>query len=271
MINILSWNIARRDECWEDIFQSDYDIALLQEAHQPMMKVPDNVIINPGEWKTAGYSKRNWRTAIVILSDKVDVEWISCNDIESATQDELAVSRMGTITVAKITPKDGSESFIIASCYAVWEKPLAIVKSKEIFSDASAHKIISDISALIGSQKKHRILVSGDFNILKNYGENGSKYWAKRFTSVFDRFEAIGIPFIGPNHPNGRQAIPWPDELPLESTCVPTFYHSRQTPKTATRQLDFVFASQTLDIHVEALNQIEEWGVSDHCKLTITL
>ena len=271
MIKILSWNIARRDECWEDIFKSDYDIALLQEAHEPIIEIPHNVTINPGEWKTSGYSKRNWRTAIVKLSDKVDIEWINCSSIDTAQKDDLAVSRMGTISVAKVIPKDGSEPLIIASCYVAWEKPTLIAESKEIYSDASAHRLISDISGLIGSQTKHRILLAGDFNILKRYGELSNKYWGDRYSSVFDRFESIGIPFVGPIYPNGRQANPWPKELPANSTCVPTFYHTRQTPKTATRQLDFVFASKTLKVEIKALNDIKEWGLSDHCKLEIAL
>ena len=165
----------------------------------------------------------------------------------------------------------GSEPLIIVSCYVAWEKATSIADSKEIYSDASAHRLISDISGLIGSRTKHRILLAGDFNILKRYGEHSDKYWGDRYSSVFDRFESIGIPLVGPNYPNGRQANPWPKELPTDSTCVPTFYHTRQTPKTATRQLDFVFASKKLKVDVKALNHEKEWGLSDHCKLEITL
>ncbi len=142
MVKILSWNIARRDECWEEVFNSDYDIALLQEASEPIVEIPNNIVINPGEWKTAGYSKRNWRTAIVKLSDKVEVEWINTSSIDKSKRDNLSVSRMGTLSVAKITPKDGGETLIIASCYAVWEKPTSDAKSDEIYSDASAWVIL---------------------------------------------------------------------------------------------------------------------------------
>ena len=124
MIKILSWNIAHRDECWEDVFNSDYDIALLQEAAEPRVEIPNHIVINPGEWKIAGYSKRNWRAAIVKLSDKVEIEWIDTSSIDKAQRDNLAVSRMGTLSVAKITPKDGGEALIIASCYAVWQNLL---------------------------------------------------------------------------------------------------------------------------------------------------
>lgn len=69
------------------------------------------------------------------------------------------------------------------------------------------------------------------------------------------------------------QADPWPNELPENSGNVPTFYHSRQTPATATRQLDFVFASEALvdRIQVRALNRSEEWSPSDHCQVEFDL
>jgi hypothetical protein len=53
--------------------------------------------------------------------------------------------------------------------------------------------------------------------------------------------------------------------------CVPTFQHGRQSPVTATRQLDFVFASTSLAnrVGVRALNQPEEWGPSDHYRVII--
>ncbi len=93
------------------------------------------------------------------------------------------------------------------------------------------------------SQHGHRIVAAGDLNILHGYGEHGSAHWASRYATVFDRMEALGLAFVGPQHPHGRQAEPWPDELPRESLNVPTFHSTKQTPASATRQLDFVFAS----------------------------
>ena len=42
-------------------------------------------------------------------------------------------------------------------------------------------------------------------------------------------------------------------------------------PETATRQLDYVFASKELagPLKVRALNAPEEWGPSDHCRIEI--
>ena len=97
-----------------------------------------------------------------------------------------------------------------------------------------------------------------------------SEYWAGRYGSVFDRMEALGLSFVGPQHPNGRQAHPWPGELPPESGNVPT-YRWRSDPADATRQLDFVFASKGMadSVNVRALNEPGEWGPSDHCRVVI--
>jgi hypothetical protein len=90
---------------------------------------------------------------------------------------------------------------------------------------------------------------------------------------VFDRAEAMGLRFVGPQAPDGRQADPRPDELPDSSQDVPTYHTAAQGPAGATRQLDFVFCSQALDgrVQVRALNTPEEWGPSDHCRILIDI
>ena len=84
---------------------------------------------------------------------------------------------------------------------------------------------------------------------------------------------AIGLPLVGPKHPNGRQADPWPSWLPKDSLNVPTYYNIGASPATATGQLDFVFASESMveSVQVRALNGPEEWGPSDHCRLEIVV
>ena len=77
----------------------------------------------------------------------------------------------------------------------------------------------------------------------------------------------------GREHPNGRRASRGQSELQKDSTCAPTFHHSQQSPETATRQLDFVFASKSLAprIATQALNKPDEWGPSDHCRVQIDI
>ena len=81
----------------------------------------------------------------------------------------------------------------------------------------------------------------------------------------------MGLSFVGPQAPNGAQADPWPDELPTTSLNVPTYRTNRQSPATATRQLDFVFASASIAhrVRVSAHNSPADWGPSDHCRVMI--
>ncbi|MHC4682100.1 MAG: endonuclease/exonuclease/phosphatase family protein [Planctomycetota bacterium] len=271
MVKIISWNIARRDEAWRFLLDTDADIALVQEATKPPDDVAQRLDIDPAPWRTVGAGlSRPWRAAVVKLSNRVGLQWLESKSVEDAHRGELAVSRLGTLAAAILTPSTG-EPFIVASMYAPWEKPHSTTGSGWIYADGSVHRVISDLSALIGQQVGHRLLVAGDLNILHGYGENGSTYWASRYATAFGRMSALGLSFMGPQAPAGRRADPWPDELPRSSNNIPTYYTSHQSPATATRQLDFVFASDGLGecVRVTALNEPEHWGPSDHCRVEI--
>ena len=273
-MKIVSWNIAQRSEPWRVLVGMDVDIALLQEAGPPPEDVARGIEVDPAPWSTPGAdSTRLWRTAVVKLSDRVDVEWIGTCRLDEAGPEHLAVSWPGTLAAARVS-SPGVEPVVLVSMYSLWTRPHASTGSSWIVADASAHRVVSDLSALIGRQDGHRIVAAGDLNILHGHGEDGSAYWASRYATVFERMEALGVPFVGPRHPHGRQAHPWPDELPRESLNVPTYYSAQQrSPTAATRQLDFVFASRGLadTVHVRALNEPNEWGPSDHCRLEIDL
>ena len=266
-MKVISWNIARRPRCWERLLESGADVALLQEAAEPPPEIAGRIEVNPAPWSTAGADTtrlRPWRTAVVKLTDRVQVEWIDAKPIAEAGDGELAVSRLGTFAAAHVTIP-GHERLVCVSVYAPWERPHESTDSSWIVSDASAHRVVSDLSELVGRESGHRIVAAGDLNILHGHGEHGSVYWAGRYETVFARMSALGLPFVGPQAPNGRQADPWPDELPRNSLNVPTYHTNRQTPKTATRQLDFVFASDGLSdsLTVRALNSEEHWGPSE--------
>ncbi len=285
MIRLVSWNIAKRHEPWRELIKMDADVALVQEGAQP----PENVSgidIGPQE----SYDSHHWNSdwwrdrwphllerwpMVVKLSDRVDVEWFKqVAPISLISVDEIAVSGIGTITAARITPKDGSiEPFVVVSMYARWLSPHPSTGSSWIYADASAHRIISDVSTFIGSENPgtHRIVAAGDLNLFYGYGDNGDSYWEARYRSVFDRMNAIGMEFIGPQAPNGRQAEAPPPGQPADSLNVPTFCPVGQTPAQARNQLDFAFASRGFheSINVRALNEVDEWGSSDHCRILI--
>lgn len=271
MVKLITWNIARRDEAWRYLLETDADIALLQEAAAPPTDVAGRLDVDPAPWRTAGAGmNRPWRAAVARLSRRVGVQWLEPKVVADALPGELAVSRLGTLAAAIVTPSAG-DPFVAVSMYAPWERPHATTGSGWIYADGSVHRLISDLSALVGQQAGHRIIAAGDLNILHGYGEAGSGYWASRYATVFARMTALGLSFVGPQAPAGRRAEPWPEELPMGSDNVPTYHASHQTPATATRQLDFVFASTGLAerIRVCALNEIDHWGPSDHCRVEI--
>ncbi|MDP9238490.1 MAG: endonuclease/exonuclease/phosphatase family protein [Chloroflexota bacterium] len=270
-VRVISWNINHRADAWRLLLDCDADIALLQEAAEPPAHVAERLDVDPEPWRTAGTARR-WRTAVVKLSKGIELERFVPKSFEEAQATDLSVSRAGTLAAARVTPSSG-EPFIVCSMYGLWESPHSGVESGWIYADASVHRLISDLSALVGKPSGHRIVAAGDLNILRGYGEHGSPYWASRYATVFDRMSALGMLFVGPQFPMGRRADPWPDELPVESDNVPTYHTNRQTPATATRQLDFVFASNGLAelVRARALNSVEEWGPSDHCRLDIDI
>ncbi len=214
---------------------------------------------------------------VVKLSDRVDVEWFKqISPISEGNPDEIGVSGIGTIAAARVTPKDAEiQPFIAVSMYGRWLGPHASTGSSWIYGDASVHRIISDLSTFIGHENPgtHRIVASGDLNIFHGYGDAGDPYWEARYRSVFDRMNAIGLEFIGPQAPNGRQAADPPAAQPPGSRNVPTFTPIGQTPAQARSQLDFAFASRGFheSINVRALNEVDEWGSSDHCRILIEI
>lgn len=272
MLRIVSWNMNHRDEAWHELVNSNFDVALVQEAQPPPPEIASLVEVDQSlPWYTAG-GPRPWRTAVVRLSDRVAMRTRTLRSVGDTRPGDLAVSRMGTLAVADIATVSADEAITVVSMYGAWEGPVEDIGSRWIYADASVHRLISDLSALIGRQQGHKIIAAGDLNILYGCGEGGSLYWKARYDTVFARMESLGLMFVGPQAPDGgEQANPWPHELPKDSKNVPTFRFRVHQPETARRQLDFVFASESLRerLRVRALNRPEEWGPSDHCRIAI--
>jgi exonuclease III len=269
-MRLVSWNVSQHRVSWEEIEQQGADIALLQEVMPPPANCRVEVIpADRGHWSTAGW-RRPWRTAIARLAP--DVALVERPTTAMDTPGEgIVVSRPGSLTVADVVV-EGKVEFTAVSMYAAWESPAG--RDRPIYADASAHRLLSDLSALVTSPGRHRIVAAGDLNILYGYGEHGDTYWADRYATVFDRAERMGLRFVGPKYTKdgpARRADPWPGELPPNSLNVPTYHTNRSSPAGATRQLDFVFVSAPLEKRVQAtaLNAPEEWGASDHCRVMI--
>lgn len=85
--------------------------------------------------------------------------------------------------------------------------------------------------------------------------------------------KVLGLEFVGPQAPLGRRAAKPREHEPADSLNVVTFYPPRRNPATAIHQLDFAFASRGFheSVKVRAMNGVDEWGQSDHCRLQIEI
>jgi hypothetical protein len=271
-MRLLSWNMAHVEAYWREIASdNDLDVALVQEAVPPPVGLSVETFPSDERWLTAG-GKRRFCSAIARLSNRVKLRRIPTKPLVDAGRDELGVSLPGTLAACEVTQESG-EQITVASIYGAWTSPIPWKEGGWIYADASVHRLISDLSALVASQRGHRIIVAGDLNILHGHGEGGSTYWKARYETIFTRMAAIGLPFVGPQHPDGELCSSWPTELPSGSKNVPTFRTRKADPLSATRQLDFVFASKDLAgrLRVRARNAGVDWGPSDHCRVEIDL
>lgn len=278
MIKVVSWNIGKRTEPWRELErmarEGDVDVALLQEAGRPPGEVVNRV--EPEDqvrWNRQLYDR--W-PLVMKLSDRVKVKpYRQVPPISDLGDDAIGVSGIGTIAAARVIPRDNEdEAFVAVSMYAAWLDPHPSVKIgwDDIYADASAHRILSDLSAFISptNRTEHRILAAGDLNMF--YGAKDSRLsMPEREGTVWARMKALGLEFLGPQAPHGRRASGSPDDVPEDTKNVPTFYRSGG-PEAAVNQLDYAFASRGFHekvVSVRAMNGVEEWGPSDHCRLMI--
>ena len=280
MIKVVSWNINKREKPWRELVRmacdGEADLALVQEAGGPpgdlvhLVEYEDRIF-----WNRHLYDR--W-PLVIKLSDRIKVDpYRQVEPISDLGEDAIGVSGIGTIAAAKVTPRNSEEqAFVAVSMYARWLKPHPSTKSswKVGCSDASAHRIISDLSTFIGHSNpaKHRILAAGDLNMF--YGATGSRLsLPERDRTVWDRMQALGLEFLGPQAPHGRIASSTPDDLPSDTKNVPTYYKRGSGPENATNQLDYAFASRGFHkrVSVRAMNDVDEWGPSDHCRLMIEI
>ena len=278
MTSVVCWNINAQLTPWQELFRMDADVALLQEVKAIPRELPADVAMAPnglGEpWEEGLYDR--W-PMVVKLSNRVEVEWFHrVLPISETKANEMAVSGIGTIAAARVLPKEG-EAFVAISMYARWIRPHVSTGSKWKvgYADGSAHRIISDLSAFIGhvDPGSHRILAAGDLNTMFGVTEENPLADPLRDQTIFDRMIALGLEFMGPEYPNGRQAETPIMGQPKDSKSVPTYRKVGESPKIANTQLDYVFASRGFHktIRTRALNGVDEWGPSDHCQLLIEI
>ena len=163
---------------WRDVLDLDADVALLQEARIAPPELRARVLppVDPGGWVTAGPEVRRWRTAILPLNDAIGVEHLPTAPL-GAAWGALGQSRAGSWTAATVRV-EGDDPITLVSVYAAWERD--VDGYGPIWADASAHRILSDLSPLL-SRRNHRLLIAGDLNLLFGYGEHGNTVARRRY------------------------------------------------------------------------------------------
>ncbi|MCY4119741.1 MAG: hypothetical protein OXG72_02325 [Acidobacteria bacterium] len=273
-IQVVSWNIDKRTEPWRELERmardGEADLALLQEAGRPPEDAVDRVDYEDRVfWSRHLYDR--W-PLVVRLSDRIAVEpYRQVPPRGDLAEGQIGVSGIGTLAAARVIPHDSEAgAFVAVSVYARWLTLHPSANGSGIYADASAHRILSDLSALIcHANIEHRILAAGDLNMF--YGATGTRLsMPERERTVWDRMKALGLEFLGPQAPHGRSAESAPDDVPGDTKNVPTYYHSGG-PEAAVNQLDYAFASRGFhkSVSVRAMNDAAEWGSSDHCRLMI--
>ncbi len=288
MIKVVSWNIAKKHEPWRELVKMDADVALLQEAGDPPWDLRD--VIEGGPWESydshvlyTNEYRRHWPNLfdrwcrVVKLSDRVKVEWLKqFPPVAGPPEGTIPVSGIGTIAAAKIRSVDDNiKPFVVISMYGRWmgSHPPEGKKTWLQMPDTSVHRIISDLSLFVGDENPvtHRVLAAGDINLDYGWRDDEVTWTGKRAKVVWDRFDALGFEYLGPQFPNGRMATPTPAHLPEDTKNVPTFCSTSMSPLTAQLQLDHAFASRGFheSVKARALNRVCQWGSSDHCRLVM--
>ena len=285
MIRVVSWNMDGNSDTWEVLLGMGADLALLQDPGVPPESAARSIEIPSPPW---GLPRRRRPPIVVRLSDRVRVEWFSPVAVADTTtgarslqRTEIAVSDPLTLATARIAPLN-SEPFIAVSMYGRWLRahPTARASSR-LHADASVHRILADLSVFTASRERsgHRVLASGDLNLVMGSSADIDRHGRSRTRTVWDRFQALGLEFVGPQHPHGRLSAETPTDVPAATRNVPTYYSrdgaasgvNVKTPLDARNQLDYVFASRGFheSIRTRALNEVDEWGPSDHCRVLI--
>ena len=273
MVKIVCWNIAMSDAAYPALQEMDADVALLQEVGPGAAEQMQDAL--GGGEERWDWGRRDRWPAVVKLSDRVEVERFRpvLLPVADAGEDEIAVSDPAALAAARVTPLPDGEPFIVVSMYGRWLSPHPRADNSTIYSDASVHRIISDLSAFIGGwPKAPRIIAAGDLNTIYGATEESTLETPIRAQTIFDRMDAIGMEFVGPRAGDGgRKADPPSIDAPPDTRNVPTYHSNRASPETARNQLDYAFVSHGFgaSVSVRAMNDVDEWGPSDHCRIVI--
>ena len=118
MIKLLCWNIAHRRAAWQCLAKNERkaDIALLQEANEPPLNVKSCLEVDPEPFQDVKTGKKLARCAIVKLSDRVDVKYLTPVPLTEAQDGDFKTTHPGCIAAAIVSAPDIDPFYVVSLC-----------------------------------------------------------------------------------------------------------------------------------------------------------
>ena len=262
-MKIVCWNMAHSRRSWDALVQmADVDIALLQEASRLPAEFRHTVEVDRRLWDKRHSDWMVYPSVVARLTDRVSARFIENRPIGDPYSHDFYTSEWGTLGAAVVKSDDQIEPITVVSMAAggdSYTRESGSPSRREAIG--SVHRLISDLARLVG--RRSRVIAAGDWSINRGWSSHPTAIWNERealhFRTAFDRMRALGFRHL---MPEGRRG--YHDD-------VVTFKPIGMPPAEAWGQLDYVFATENIADHVtvRALNQPDEWGPSDHCRLVI--
>jgi hypothetical protein len=246
--------------------EHDATAAMVQEAVAPpsdigsALRVLGDPSLGDAPWQmpVPPGAKRPFASAVAVRSSLPIHPW-SPAQLAVAAYGAPVISHPGQWVAVGIG--EGRKSTWVVSLYGLWETSAR----KGIYADATLHRSISDLAVLFQTEDAERIVVAGDLNVWRGYGD-----WRQRYDSVFDRLAAHGLQFAGPKRTEGSSLERCPCEEPSACCHVQTYRRHRK-PDSTPYQNDFAFARGMQVARCTALDEERYWQHSDHCPILIEL
>lgn len=257
--------MAHRRAAWTALLNmSGVDVGLLQEASRVPRELQDQVEVDQRLWEPECGNPGGYPSVVARLSDRVTTRFVETRSISCAASHDFYTSEWGTLGAATVKPAAEGDAITVISMAPTYNYFTPESGSRTRYETiGSVHRLISDLARLVG--RRSRVIAAGDWTINRGWSSQPAPVWNERealhFRTAFDRMTALGFRHLPPE---GRKN---------ERGEAVTFVPIGATPEQAFAQLDFVFATENIAdrVSVLALNQPDEWGPSDHCRIEINV
>jgi hypothetical protein len=243
--SVFVWNMQQRPSAWEYLDRPPRpDVALLQEAGPS----PSS---HRGLQKTIG--SRIWGSAVLSPHGVTELTEIETPHTKGPVP--LVRHNPGAVIAGSVAIPGEEAPIIAVSLYGVQDSGYNIT---------TVHRALSDLTLLMDSSLRHRVIVGGDLNASSQLPAP-YRAWHK---NLFERFELLGLIDLTGQTADSRPPL---EGCPCEDEpCrhVQTFRRRDAAPY----QDDWIFASDRLAERVESVTvdnapDSEAWSHSDHAPL----